>query len=109
MFSKEELGTILNMIDFTWQNGGVRSEPQAMAFNRLKVKTQNMIENPPPEIPVTPTPAEKPKKKCGKCGGDCGNCGDCGNKKKLVEKPKGPPEAEPVEVDEPVEPPAQER
>lgn len=97
MFTKEELGTILNMIDFTWQNGGVRSEPQAMAFNRLKVKTENMLKNPLPEVPA-PTPGKKD---------DCGNCKD---KKKPVKKPDGPPKAKPVDepVDEPdVEQPAE--
>ncbi len=102
VYTPDDLNNVLGMIDFTWQNGGVRSEAQAMALNGLKMKTQQML-NPQPAAPPPPLGGEK--KKCGKCGGDCADCGNCGDKAKAQEKPKGPPKAELVErpVDEPKE------
>lgn len=81
MFTKEDLGSILGMIEFTWQNGGVRSEAQAMAVHNLKAKVQQLL-NP---RPVTAPAPEKKKK------GDC-----CGDEKKEEKKPDGPPKAKEV-------------
>ncbi len=53
MFTKEDLGSILGMIEFTWQNGGVRSEAQAMAVHNLKAKVQQLL-NPKPAAPTPP-------------------------------------------------------
>ncbi len=88
VYTSDDYNNVLGMIDFTWANGGVRSEAQAIALNGLKVKTQALLQ-PKPAAP--PPPPGDEKKKCGKCGGDCADCGDCGGEKKVVEKPKGPP------------------
>ena len=95
MFTKEDLGSILGMIEFTWQGGGVRSEEQAMAVHNLKAKTQQLLQNPAALAALSaPTPpAGDEKKKCGKCGGNCGDCGNCGDEKKHQKKPDGPPKA----------------
>ena len=89
MYTADDLNTILGMIEFTWQGGGVRSEAQAMAVHNLKAKTQQLL-NPKPTAPTSPAGGEK---KCGKCGGNCGDCGNCGDKGKEEKKPDGPPKA----------------
>ena len=94
-YTTDDYRNVLNMIEFAWQGGAVRSEAQAIALNNLKVKTQQLL-NPKPA--ATTPPAGDEKKKCGKCGGDCGDCGNCGDKGKEEKKPDGPPKAKtPVE------------
>ena len=90
VYTTDDYRNVLNMIEFAWQGGAVRSEAQAIALNNLKVKTQALLQ----PKPAAPAPAAgDEKKKCGKCGGDCSDCGNCGGEKKEVKKPKGPPKA----------------
>lgn len=90
MLSPKECQIVVNLVEFFWQGGGVRSEQMAMDVHNLKSKVMQMSQNP---APAAPTPPAGDEKKCGKCGGDCSDCGDCGDEKKEVEEPKGPPKA----------------
>lgn len=81
-YTTDDYRNVLNMIEFAWQGGAVRSEAQAIALNNLKVKTQQLL-NPKPAAPIPPAGGHKKK------GDDC--CG--GEHKEPKEKPKGPPKA----------------
>ena len=81
MYTADDLKNVLGLLEFAWQNGGVRSEGQGVAFSNLRVKTQQLL-NPNPAAPTPPAGDEKKKK------GDC-----CGGEKKEEKKPDGPPKA----------------
>ncbi len=79
-YTTDDYRNILNMVEFAWQGGAVRSEAQAIALNNLKVKTQQLLQ-PKPAAATPPAGDEKKKKDC------------CGDKDKTKKQPPGPPKA----------------
>lgn len=79
-YTTDDYRNVLNMIEFAWQGGAVRSEAQAIALNNLKVKTQQLL-NPKPAAAAPAGGGEKKKDPC------------CGDEKKEEKKPDGPPKA----------------
>lgn len=83
MLDQKECQIVVDLIGFTWQNGGVRSEQAAMDLHQLKAKVTHMAQNltppaaPPPAVGV-PVPARR--------DGDV--------KPEALKTPTGPPKAE---------------